>query len=581
MYNLIVEGDALETSREKVLIMDGDESERVTLRDMMLAAGYEPFCAESCVEALKWARERGMDILLLDPEFPGMLCTDLLAEIRGATASAGIRVILLVAGGAHERIQGLDLGADDAVSRPLEPAELLARVRVQLRAAKAMKALRDRTEVAEEGVKVTHTAFEALAVTEKMSRDASRLGKGLKLGLAAILVVAAAMAVIFFLFSRRANREIQIASSVAARISGNLTDQANLVERARQISEQMEKHAANGPQGQRQKLERRSRELRAQMANASPDEVASLRDQLARAEAGLRKIQSESSMAEQIIRSYAPSVCLIHVVVGYRDPATGQSLRFAGLTAEGEPLHDGKGNPLLNVGGTGPEVEVDALGTGFLVAQDGIVLTNHHVVEPWWKSKELSLLAGQGLVPKALEMNVYFPGSPRVFPVKVDAISPEADLAVVQGDFSPLKVNPLPLDLSRGTSVSGEPVVLMGYATGVDALLARADESTLRSIAKASQGKSELVLDELAKRNLIRPIVTQGHIGDILQDKIVYDAQTTSGGSGGPLFNQSGRVIGVNYAILEGFGGSNFGIPIRYAHAILTQLHADSKPASR
>ena len=37
-------------------------------------------------------------------------------------------------------------------------------------------------------------------------------------------------------------------------------------------------------------------------------------------------------------------------------------------------------------------------------------------------------------------------------------------------------------------------------------------------------------MEELARRNLIRPITTQGHIGDVLSDKIVYDAQTTSGG---------------------------------------------------
>ena len=567
----------MDSSREKILIMDGDGSERGTLRDVILEAGYEPFCAESCMQALKWARERGMDVLLLDPDFPGMQCIDLLAEIRGATASAGIRVILLVSGGAHKRVQGLDLGADDAVSRPWEQAELLARVRVQLRAAKAMKLLQDRTKTAEEDVKVTHTAFEALAVTEKMSRDASRLGRGLKLGLAAILLVATAMAVIFFRFSRRANRETQIASSVVARLSRNLSDQESLVERARKISEQMETYVASGPQGQKQKLERQSRELRAQMANAPPDELAGLRNQLNKTEAHLREIQSENSMAERIIHTYTPSVCLIHVVVGFQDPATGQSLRFAGLDAEGVPIRDGKGNPLLNLGGTGPEVKVDALGTGFLVAQVNVVLTNHHVVEPWWKNEELSQLSRQGLVPKVLEMNVYFPGSPRSFPVKVDAISPEADLAVVRGDFSPLKIIPLPLDTRRDASVNGGPVVLMGYATGIDALLARADESTLRSIAKASQGKSELVLDELAKRNLIRPIITQGHIGDILPDKIVYDAQTTSGGSGGPLFNQNGRVIGVNYAILEGFGGSNFGIPIRYAHPMLAGLRADAK----
>jgi S1-C subfamily serine protease len=74
---------------------------------------------------------------------------------------------------------------------------------------------------------------------------------------------------------------------------------------------------------------------------------------------------------------------------------------------------------------------------------------------------------------------------------------------------------------------------------------------------------------ELAQRKLIRPLTTQGHIGDVLADKIVYDAQTASGGSGGPLFNAQGKVIGVNYAVVRGFGGSNFGIPIRFAEPLL------------
>jgi serine protease Do len=49
----------------------------------------------------------------------------------------------------------------------------------------------------------------------------------------------------------------------------------------------------------------------------------------------------------------------------------------------------------------------------------------------------------------------------------------------------------------------------------------------------------------------------------------VYDAATTSGGSGGPLFNRSGKVIGVNFAILKGFGGSNLAVPVRYANELL------------
>ncbi len=68
---------------------------------------------------------------------------------------------------------------------------------------------------------------------------------------------------------------------------------------------------------------------------------------------------------------------------------------------------------------------------------------------------------------------------------------------------------------------------------------------------------------------MIRPIITQGHLGDVLPDKIIYDAQTTSGGSGGPLFNRKGKVIGINNAVVKDFGGSNFGMPARYAQTLL------------
>ena len=77
------------------------------------------------------------------------------------------------------------------------------------------------------------------------------------------------------------------------------------------------------------------------------------------------------------------------------------------------------------------------------------------------------------------------------------------------------------------------------------------------------------VVSRLATQRLIRPTTTQGHIGDVLKDKIVYDAATTSGGSGGPLFNREGKVIGVNFAILNNFGGSNLAVPIRYADELM------------
>ena len=117
--------------------------------------------------------------------------------------------------------------------------------------------------------------------------------------------------------------------------------------------------------------------------------------------------------------------------------------------------------------------------------------------------------------------------------------------------------------------MSGQPIVSMGYATGLAGILARTDEGTVKQILTQSGGDVSQVLAELARRDLIHPIITQGHIGDILPDKIVFDAQTTSGGSGGPLFDHRGKVIAVTYAILKGFGGSNFGIPIRFLEPLL------------
>jgi serine protease Do len=107
--------------------------------------------------------------------------------------------------------------------------------------------------------------------------------------------------------------------------------------------------------------------------------------------------------------------------------------------------------------------------------------------------------------------------------------------------------------------------------------LPRAGAETLQSIAATSKGDPKQVMEELARRNLIRPVTTQGHIGDVLPDKIVYDAQTTSGGSGGPLFNHEGKVIGINFAMVREFGGSNFAIPVGYGKALLKPKIAQNR----
>ena len=66
---------------------------------------------------------------------------------------------------------------------------MLARVRAQLRAKAAADELRQKVAIAVEGQQIAHTAFEALAVTEKMTKDASSLDRQLKVGVTVFVIV--------------------------------------------------------------------------------------------------------------------------------------------------------------------------------------------------------------------------------------------------------------------------------------------------------------------------------------------------------------------------------------------------------
>jgi serine protease Do len=349
---------------------------------------------------------------------------------------------------------------------------------------------------------------------------------------------------------------------------GMLTQQ-QLMERSRRAPEEAERGPSSASDPQKLQLQKKSEELRSQIATNKTQDASALQNQLATVEDRLQKLETEGQAAQTIIKSYEPSVCLIHVVLAFRDHTTGLKLHYADMTATGEPTTDEHNNPLLSLTGLGPEVHLDVFGTGFLASAGGQILTNHHVAEPWWQNDDLKEMVDQGLEPVVAEMTAYFPGVPHGIPINTEKISSAADVAVVKGNVSELGIKQIALADGRHSVVSGGPVVLLGYPTALDAILARAGSETLQSIATSSKGDPNRVMEELARRNLIRPVTTQGHIGDVLPDKIVYDAQTTSGGSGGPLFNNEGKVIGINFAMVREFGGSNFAIPVGYGKLLL------------
>ena len=553
------------SKRQTILIVDPDSASRSRLEELVRSAGYDVAGSSSQAEGFKFVQDASIDLLILAADLADIQCCDALSEVKGNADTAGTRVILLIQGGGAQRARGLDLGADEVLTTPWEVAELLARVRVQLREKHAFDDLREKTRIADEGREVAQTAFQALAVTEKMTRDAFSLGRALKIGVASLFGVALVIAGIFVLFSRRANKEANSAYSMIAQLERGAHRQEQLMADARSARADLQQ---SDVLAQKQQLKQQSEELRQKISGAEPGDVASLRKELEETTARLKRVETESQSAEDVIRSYAPSVCLLHVSVSFVDRPSGRPLRYGGINPDGEPLHDSDGNPVYTLEGRAPEVRADFFGTGF-IAGEGRILTNHHVAQPWWKNDELAAVASQGLSPSIAEMTAYFPEAKAGIPLSVSGISDQADLAVLKGDLSSLKKPILKMDARKEAAVSGQPLLSLGYATGISAILARAGEDAVNDIAKSTGGKPDEVLNELVRRKLIRPLVTQGHIGDVLPDKIVYDAQTTSGGSGGPLINRDGEVIGVTFAVVKGFGGSNFGVPIRFAQPLL------------
>jgi len=205
-----------------------------------------------------------------------------------------------------------------------------------------------------------------------------------------------------------------------------------------------------------------------------------------------------------------------------------------------------------------------------------LILTNRHIAEPWWEmeTSPYYIQLGPTIKPRFEVFRAFFPGIKESFPLKVEKISDEVDVALLRIDMRGAKIPALALDYTGRGAVVGEPIILLGYPAGVGAIFAKADPEIVRQLFNMPFVP---LVQELSNWGLIRPLSTQGHLSDILQNRIVYDAQTTAGGSGGPIFNNKGKVIGINYGVFPGFRGSNFGVPVSYGLDLIKSTSSSKK----
>jgi two-component system, OmpR family, phosphate regulon response regulator PhoB len=121
---------------ERILVVD-DEPEIVALVAYHLAkAGYRVVTASTGEEALEQARRERPALVVLDQMLPGLSGFDVLEQLRAEAATEAVAVLMLTARREEaDRIRGLSLGADDYLTKPFSPAELVLRVGAILRRA--------------------------------------------------------------------------------------------------------------------------------------------------------------------------------------------------------------------------------------------------------------------------------------------------------------------------------------------------------------------------------------------------------------------------------------------------------------
>jgi serine protease Do len=265
-----------------------------------------------------------------------------------------------------------------------------------------------------------------------------------------------------------------------------------------------------------------------------PEELE-LQQQLRQLSTQVQQLKQEQAMPAMVLTRYRNSICYIYGVyhVGLPNQRPGLRARISG--------------------------------TGFLVGP-GLLATNRHVAEPWYEDSDADALMRRGSSPELEKLIAFFPGSPTPIMVTPIILSANTDLALLRVESKP-PFDPQPLPLSDSPTPPGDIVTVIGYPMGIAGMVAKSPPAVYERLAYRHDDIG--AANELAALSLIRPSATVGHLGDVVGDKLIYDAPTAHGGSGGPVFNSRGQVIGVNAAYIDGFSGGTLGVSVQALRPLL------------
>src|SRR5215469_2486261 len=273
------------TSPEKLLVVESDDVLRDSIARTLKQGGYEVSTDYS--EGINSVLAFNPDAVILGADPPELDCCDLLSEMKGAERTQAIPVIMLSRGGPAERTRGLDLGADDVLSLPFEPHELLSRVRWQLRNKTAFDKLQQQARRAEENRNVAQQVVTAV----NDERRALRVGR-----MIAIALLAVAGTVFLVFYHRTQQENVRVYAAITRLQSGMLTEQ-QLMDRSQRRLAEVQRDPAQAKDSQRLQLQKQSEDLRSQLAGRGSENVSALRSQLCAVEARLQRLESEGTVA--------------------------------------------------------------------------------------------------------------------------------------------------------------------------------------------------------------------------------------------------------------------------------------------
>lgn len=315
---------------------------------------------------------------------------------------------------------------------------------------------------------------------------------------------------------------------------------------------------------------------RARAEALNPGDLKGLRDELENkltlSERRLGELEKRTDATSRVIAEARSSVFFLQGAYAFRELSSQRYLRHM-VDSAGKTILSPFGQPRLTLEGEGPVAERQFTGTGFALRQEGTLITNRHVALPWENDATVSAMTDQGFEPVMIKQVAYVNGTPEAYAVELVAASDEADLALLR--LVGATNLPVGLQLADKTPAAGAEVILMGFPTGLRSMLAQSGKEFVEELQKSKDTNFWNVALKLAEKGYIAPLSSRGIVSQTTRDTIVYDADTTHGGSGGPVLDIEGRVVAVNAAILPEYGGSNLGVPVSYVKNLLAKTPED------